>query len=219
MTVASGVAMGAEVVAVAVVEDVGASETLETVIVDAEGDADGEAVSGDVDAAVLELNSSFIVNVTALLEEAVELEPFRSTVDMVVVTSAVISFFAMVGKIEGRSVDVVCSSFEADKLDTMENVLVRSLVGIETLLVLSLTGRFVPSAVDEKLEVMSLAGIVAAEVESVINITFLLGTTVAEVTTTVNVLLMAGVMELVMSLPGVDVKVVRSFAGKVVVGF
>lgn len=219
MTVASGAAMGAEVIAVPVIKDVGASEMLETVIVDPEGDADGETVSGDIDAAVLELNSSFVVNIARLLEEAVELEPFSSTVDMVIVTSAVVSFFAMVGKIEARSVDVVCSSFEVDELDTMEKVLVRSFAGVETLLVLSLTGTFVLTAVDEKWEVMSLAGTVAAEIGSVINVTLLLGTIVAEVTTTVNVLFIAGVMELVMSLAGVDVKFVRSFAGKVEVGF
>ena len=219
MTVASGVAMGAEVVAVAVVEDVGACKMLETFIVDAEGDADGEAISGDIDAAGLELWSSFVVNVTGLLEEAVELESFSSTVDMVVVTSAVGSFFAIVGKIEARSVGFVWSSFEVDKLGTMEKVVVRSFAGIETLLVLSLIGKLVPTAVDAKLEVMSLAGIVAAEVESVIIVSFLLGTIVAEVTTTVDVLFMAGVMELVMSLAGVEVKVVRSFVGKVEVGF
>lgn len=217
MTVASGVALGAEIVAVAVAEDIDASEMLKTVIVDDEGDADGETDASNTDAAVVELDSSFGMNVPGLLEEAVKLEPFSSTVDAVVVVAAVVSFFAVVGKTEGRSGDVVCSSFEVDKLDTMEKILVRSFAGKDTLLVFSLVGIFVTTAVDEKLEVMPLSGTVAAELDTLTDVVSLLGT--AEVVTTINVLFTAGMMELVMSLTAVDVEVVRPSAGTIEVGF
>jgi len=215
VSVASGGLIGADVVAVMGAEDEGISGLLMTVIVEDEDTTDSGGGPDEVDAAILELDSSFVVKVTRLLGEASELDPFSSTVDKVVVATVVVSFLAVVGKIELYSVDVICSSFEVDVLDTIENMLVRPFAGMKTLLVRSFAGIPVLMIVDEEFEVMSLAGTVAAGLGATTNDMELFNVVVVELETSVSILFMAGVVELVRSLAGLAEEDVLSFAGRV----
>ena len=152
----------------------------------------------------MELDSAFVMITAGLLKRATELDPLSSVVGKVVVATLAVPFSAVAGKAELRSVDVACFSFEVEVLATIEKMLVRSFAGIKTLLVLSLIGMLVPMAIDEELEFTWPAGTVVAELEVGTDVMSLFGVIVAEIEMTVSVWFMAGVNELGRSLVWMD---------------